>query len=114
MPECWLNGVITFLHKKKDMEEIQNYRPITLITIIYKIWKIMTKRRSTFMNLLTNEQQCAYKQGRSTIDILSLIQNNIQQDKTKKIIIVDLSKAFDSIDRDAMWTISYQQGPHGE
>ena len=62
------------------------------------------------MNILTTEQQCAYKHGRSTIDILSLVQNSIQRDETQQLILVDLSKAFDSIDRDAMWAIAYQQG----
>ena len=62
----------------------------------------MTRRIAPYMNLLTTEQD-AYKQERSTIDIISLIQNIIQQDKTEQLILVDLSKASDSIDRNAIW-----------
>ena len=70
----------------------------------------LDKKINTYMNLLTTEQQTAYKQGRSTIDILSLIQNSIQSDETQQLILIDLTKAFDSIDRNTMWTILYQQG----
>ena len=62
------------------------------------------------MSLLTNETQTAYKTGRSTIDILSLIQNQIQNEETRQLLLIDLSKAFDSIDRDILWTTLYEKG----
>ena len=84
---------------------------ITLINILYTLWpEIMTRRISPFTNMITAEQQTAYRHGRSTIDILSLIQNSIQNDKTQQLILVGLSKSFDSIDRNTMWAIMYQQG----
>ena len=110
LPKQRLKGVVTYIHKKKDTKDIKNYRPITLITIIYKIWEIMANRINPYMELLTTGQQTAYKQGRSTIDILSLIQNSIQNEETRQLILIDLSKACGSIDRNTIWTILYQQG----
>ena len=103
---------MTFLPKQnKDRAKINNFRPITLINIIYKIWAIiMTNRISPYMSLLTRVTQKAYKTGRSTLDILSLVQNQIQNEQTKQLILIDLSKAFDSIDRNILWTILYKKG----
>ena len=63
-----------------------------------------------YMNILTNELQTAYKIGRSTIDVLLLLNKQIKNEKTEHIILFDLAKAFDSIDRDVMWTILYESG----
>ena len=62
------------------------------------------------MNLLTKETQTAYKQGRSTIDILSVVQNLLKNNNTQMLILIDLSKAFDSINRDILWTVLYEKG----
>ena len=38
--------------------EIQNYRPITLMNIIYEIWAtIVTEKLSVVMNMVTTELQ---------------------------------------------------------
>ena len=70
----------------------------------------MAKSITPYMNLLTTERQTSYNQGRSTIDILPLIQNSIQNEETHQLILIAISKEFDSIDRGAMWAILYQQG----
>ena len=62
MPKEWLTGVMTFIHKKNAVGNLDNYRPITLINIIYKIWaSIMNERLIPVLNLLTSENQYAYK-----------------------------------------------------
>ena len=62
------------------------------------------------MDILTKETQSAYKTGRPTIDILSLIQNQIQNEETRQLILIDLSKAFGPINRNILWTILYGTG----
>lgn len=39
----WIQGIITFIFKSKDKYDINNYRPITITTIIYKIWDTSMK-----------------------------------------------------------------------
>ena len=41
LPKQWIKGVLAYIHKKKDTKDIKNYRPITLLTTIYKIWDII-------------------------------------------------------------------------
>ena len=62
------------------------------------------------MNCMTNEFQNAYKVGRSTIDVLYLLNNHINKEGTNNLILFDLSKAFDTINREILWTILYESG----
>ena len=79
-PKGWQGGVIIFFFKKGDERKINNYRPITRLPTIYKIWPtILSNRLTPILNLLTNEQQCAYKTKKSTMDIIYLIKKQIHQ-----------------------------------
>ena len=111
MPKEWLKGVMTFIHKNKAIDNLDNYRPITLINIIYKIRaSIMATRLNQALNLLTSGNQYAYKNRKSTIDILSVINNQTKNDGTAQLILFDFSKAFDNIERDILWTKLYEAG----
>jgi hypothetical protein len=61
----WLTTSVTYLIPKSgDSQEIRNYRPITCLTIIYKILRgIIAKRKSThlkYQSLLPTEQKECY------------------------------------------------------
>ena len=96
---------------KGGKAEIQNYRPITQVNIIYKIWGVaMAGELSVIMNIIKTELQTAYKGGRSTLDILSIINKQIKTDATKHIIMLDISQAFGSVNREIRWAIVYKKG----
>ena len=79
--------------------------------MIYKIWAtILSNRLTPILNLLTSESQTEYKNSRSTHDVLSLLQKNIKNDNTTGLILIDLSKAFEAIDRNLLWEILYEKG----
>ena len=46
------------------------------------------------MNRLTKATQTAYKQGRSPIDILPLVQNILKFNETQVLILIDLTKSI--------------------
>ena len=50
----------------------------------------------------------------STVDISSLVQNQIQNGQTKQLILIDLSKAFDCGGRNILWDTLYEKGPPWE
>ena len=48
-PKIWKTGVIALLYKSGSKCELKNYRPITLLNTIYKIWDtIMTNRLTLY------------------------------------------------------------------
>ena len=63
----------------------------------------MSTRLNPLLNLITDDKQYAYKQKRSTIDVLALINKVIRYDGAHQLILFDLSKAFDNIERDILW-----------
>ena len=56
------------------------------------------------------ETETAYKTGRSTTDILSIIQNQTQNEDNSQLIPIGRSKSPDSIDRNIIWAILYEAG----
>ena len=111
MPNEWKQGVITLIPKSGDSKNIKNYRPITLLNTIYKIWAtIMTNKLKPYMNLLTCEMQHGYKINKSATDIIFHIKRNIIKNNINGQILLDLSKAFGRIDRTKLWDILYEKG----
>ena len=57
---------------------LDNYRPITLLNTIWEMWEyIFGNRLTPLLNLLTEEEQTAYKPNRSTLGFLSQIANEV-------------------------------------
>ena len=75
------------LHIKKqkgNKAETQNYRPICLTNIGYKIWSgAITRRLMTIINLITDPNQFGYKQNCSCIDALQQV-NRFMIKKSKR------------------------------
>jgi len=109
-------GPIVLLHKNGEKTKTDNYRPITLVNVIYKIIAIIiTRRIAPIMNILTDEKQTAYKSNRATTDILSIIETYTRrmkkgEEKEKSITLIDLSKAFDRANRQNIYSILAKTG----
>ena len=83
-PEIWQIALVAFIYKQKgNKAETQNYRPICLTNIGYKIWSgAITRRLMTIINLITDPNQFGYKQNCSCIDALQQVNRFMK--KTKK------------------------------
>ena len=92
------------LYKKGDASDINNYRPISLLSNISKILeKIMYRRVISFLNRhnFFFENQFSFRKKCSTSQAISLLINSITNSFNKNekslAIFLDLSKAFDTI-----------------
>ena len=103
------NGVITLLPKKdKDHLLIKNYRPITLLTVDYKILaKCLANRIKRFMNDLIHPDQSGFLKGRNIGNNVRLIFDIIEYTQTNEIpgaiVLLDIEKAFDSVNHNFLF-----------
>jgi len=103
-PSIFKTAEITPVFKKGDRNEIKNYRPVTCLHNLSKIFeKAILSRINSFCskhNILPSHQ-FGFRAGHSTKDaILSLflkVEQNILQNKRSCCIFLDLSSAFDKV-----------------
>ena len=93
---------LVLIPKKKGVEDLKDFRPISLIGSIYKlIAKVLANRLKKVMNGLVNPAQNAFVEGRQILDA-SLIANEVidsmQKRKERGILCkLDIEKAYDQI-----------------
>ena len=100
IPYQWDEGSIVHIYKKNDPQECDNYRPIFLTQIIYKIRPSMiTKRLSIILHMLANNAQYGYRAGVFEIDAITPQVKLLQENPHKNtiIILMALSKAFGAV-----------------
>lgn len=108
-PDCMKKATIKALHKKDDPDEISNYRPISILPTMSKIFERAATNQLVNhleINKLLSRHQHAYRKGHSTQTCLVEVTNHmyklIDQKKYVAIASLDLSKAFDSINHTLM------------
>lgn len=103
-PSQWENAQIIILHKKGDNTDLENYRPISLLSHIYKLYtKILTTRLTNKLEFFLSKEQAGFRTKYGTNDhlltIKALIEKCIEYNKPLMLIFVDFKKAFDTIDQ---------------
>ena len=108
----WKDAIIRVLHKKKDRTECGNYRGISLVAHADKILlKIIARRLSEYCERvgILPEEQSAFRPNRSTTDTMFVIRRLQELARKKRIPLyvcfIDLTKAYDSVDRTLFWTV---------
>ena len=96
---------VTPIHKKGGKLDCNNYRPISLLSNISKIYeKCMHTRLSNFLriNKLFFSHQFGFRNGYSTNHALTslteMIRKALDKDKFACGVFIDLQKAFDTVD----------------
>ena len=111
IPKTWSEGVICPIYKNKgDPTDANNYRPITLLSCVSKLFtSILNKRISSFLeeNDILLENQAGFRKTYSTSDHIFTLNSIIEilRHSKKKIycIFIDFSKVFDSVWRVGLW-----------
>ena len=92
------------IYKNGDKENVNNYRPISLLSSLSKIFeKIIYKRTYNYLTKTSffSNAQYGFLKNRSTEDAVLELQNIIINNSINKLntcaLFLDLSKAFDSI-----------------
>ena len=111
VPDNWLMGNIKPIYKNKgDKMDPKNYRPITILSCLGKLFTAVLSERLTKYSddfFILNENQCGFRKGYSTLDNLFVLFNFFEILKNKKnkmfCAFIDFEKAFDKVWRDGLW-----------
>lgn len=109
MPNILKQAKVIPIFKKNDKMEMENYRPISLLPTVSKIFeKVVYKRLYNFLNCnsVFYSGQYGFRPGYSTCDAVAQLAHAIYDSFEKNEmgigVFLDLSKAFDTIDHNIL------------
>jgi hypothetical protein len=93
-------GEIVLLPKVNEAERIQQYRPICLLNVSFKIFtKVANLRLNTVADHVVRPSQTAFMQGRNILDGVVTLHKTVHELHSKKlngvILKLDFEKAYD-------------------
>ena len=101
--------------KIDDRTKIKNYWPVSLLNMFFKIYKqFLHKNLTNYVNTFLSKFISAYRKSYSTNHILIDFNENWKKSLDEKkfvgAVLMDLSKAFDSIPHDLIIAKMYAYG----
>ncbi len=120
-PDSWSDGHIIPLHKKGNINSTNNYRGITLVSTVGKLFtRVLNNRLSAWAEqyFVYIEAQAGFRKNMSTVDHIFVLHSLITKftNKGSKLFcaFVDFTKAFDYVVRDNLWYKLLQLGVKGK
>nr|VZI23149.1 unnamed protein product [Spirometra erinaceieuropaei] len=117
VPQDFKDATIVHLYKRKGNRQVcDNYRGISLLNIAGKIFaRILLNRLNNHLEQgLLPESQCGFRRHRGTTDMIFAarqLQEKCQEMRTHLYSTsVDLTKAFDTVNREGLWKIMQKFG----
>ena len=120
VPNDWMRAIIVPIYKGKgDRSECKNYRGISLLSIPGKVYgRILIEKVRSLTERLIGEEQCGFRSGRGCVDQVFVMKQMSEKfvDKNKSLYVayMDLEKAYDRVDREAMWRVLSMYGINGQ
>lgn len=111
----WKDAVVVPIPKKGNLQICDNWRGISLLDVVGKIFaRIVQERQQAIAEHTLPESQCGFRKGRGCIDMIfvarQLMEKTIEHDETLFVLFVDLKKAYDSVPRQALWRVLEKRG----
>ena len=106
-PDSLKPSNIVPVHKKKDPTDKCNYRPVSILPLLSKLFeKIMYDRLYIYMNNFLNELPCGFRKAHSTqhalFKLLQAWQKELDNAGFIGAILMDLPKAYDCLPHDLL------------
>ena len=114
-PTEWKLTKLVVIFKKGDPSLPSNYRPIAILSILYKLFsRVLCSRLMEFLIPQQSVDQAAYRKGFSTQDHLLAVTLLIEKSREFNFpvwfALVDFEKAFDTVEHGILWQTLVQQG----
>uniref|UniRef100_A0A2A4JQG8 Reverse transcriptase domain-containing protein n=1 Tax=Heliothis virescens TaxID=7102 RepID=A0A2A4JQG8_HELVI len=100
--EFKLAKVIAILKPGKSDDQPENYRPIALLSCVYKLLeRLILIRIEPYLDAVTPPEQAGFRRGRNCVDQVLALTNHIEggfQNKMKSTaVFIDLTAAYDTV-----------------
>ena len=102
-----LNGKKPGWHKKGDVKDINNYKHISLLSHMYKVFtQILQKRMETVRDENQSREQTGFRKDNSTVDHLQTMNQLTEKSNGFKRLLcigyIDFEIALDTIEHEAV------------
>ncbi|KAG6930003.1 hypothetical protein G0U57_004624, partial [Chelydra serpentina] len=102
--------IVTLYKNKGDRSDCNNYRGISLLSVVGKVFaRVILNRLQKLADRVYPESQCGFRAGRSTTDMVfslrQLQEKCREQHKPLLLAFIDLTEAFDLVNRDGLFKI---------
>ena len=105
-PDAWSGGICSALFKSGKRNIVDNFRGITILPIMEKVFEAVVYRRLAFVNeafAAHDRYNNAFSEGNRTSDNLfvltGLVEKQLTINKCLYVCYIDFSKAFDMVNR---------------
>ncbi|KAE9421595.1 hypothetical protein Angca_004760, partial [Angiostrongylus cantonensis] len=107
VPTQWKTSKTVLLFKKGDLHDIGNYRPICLLSVVYKLFtRIILNRIDITLHEGQPCKEAGFRKGFSTMDHIHTTTRHKEVSREYKrtlcLIFIDLQKASDSTEIEAV------------
>ncbi|KAK6728517.1 hypothetical protein RB195_005886 [Necator americanus] len=115
IPDQWKTSRTVLIHKKGDQEDLRNYRPISLLSVLYKVSsKIIFTRISRTLDEAQPQEQAGFRQGFSCLDHIQTVSRVIEVCREYRLrpvlTFIGYEKAFNSVKTNATLSALVDQG----
>ncbi|KAE9413628.1 hypothetical protein Angca_009231, partial [Angiostrongylus cantonensis] len=115
LPTQWKTGKTVLIFKKDVVRNIGNYSPICLLLAVYKFCaRVILSRIDRTLNETQPCEQAGFRKGFSTMDHIHTIIRLVEASRNYKrplcLTFIDLEKAFDSHEIEAVMEALDSQG----
>ena len=94
-------GLVSMIYKKGSKGRLENYRPLTMLNVDYKILaRVIAGRLKNVIDKVVGDRQAYSIPGRSIIDTICSIRDIMEYMRERKggiVLSLDLNKAFDRV-----------------
>ena len=116
IPSTWRRGIVTNLSKPGDPTDCGNYRGITLLPALDKLFmKVIANRLLNFVKL--HDHQYGFVRGKGTTEaifnLIATLEQKKLDHKSMYGFFLDVKKAFDTIDQNMLFIKLHRAGVRG-
>jgi hypothetical protein len=117
IPQGWREGTLVSVPKSGDLTNCANYRGLTLLPAISKLFSNLLMQRMS-PPVALNDHQYAFRHGRGTADALfapdATVRPRVQRGELTYLFFLDWSKAYDRVMHQALLARLAHKGVTGK